>query len=256
MRLSFIRYDIGVEFQQALTTSDLDGGDQRDLVLPSFDVGIKTGSSPSGRRIVFTRDANPDPVHWDPRGQRRHDRRRRQAPPQPHRLSRRPPDRVRVFVLSRRPVDRLPVAGQRDRPFRSLEDVARRNAPQAHLQPGRPTGTQYRLERRRSRMNRLSADDAPHVKSRTPSRAPIPSRSGGPNRDESAASQPAPRNAIQPGRPKGSPPYTSPTEASCCSSGSAAVPATRAHKARLGGAISPATTLRDSRTHHWWLRPA
>ena len=62
MRLSFIRYDNGVEFQQALTTSDLDGSDQRDLVPPSFDVGIKTGWSPNGRRIVFTRDANPDPV--------------------------------------------------------------------------------------------------------------------------------------------------------------------------------------------------
>ncbi|MGI8901447.1 MAG: TolB family protein [Nocardioides sp.] len=61
-RLAFIRYDDGVEFQQALTTSDLDGGHQRDLVPPSFDVGIKTGWSPNGRRIVFTRDANPDPT--------------------------------------------------------------------------------------------------------------------------------------------------------------------------------------------------
>ncbi len=61
--LSFIRFDQGVEFQQALTTSHLSGGDQRDLVPPSFDVGIKTAWSPDSRRIVFTRDANnyPDP---------------------------------------------------------------------------------------------------------------------------------------------------------------------------------------------------
>lgn len=61
-RLSFIRFDDGVEFQQALTVSNLDGSDQRDLVPPSYDVGIKTGWSPDNRRIVFTRDANPDPV--------------------------------------------------------------------------------------------------------------------------------------------------------------------------------------------------
>ncbi len=60
--LSFIRFDNGVEFQQALTTSDLDGGNQRDLVPPSFDVGVKTGWSPNSRRIVFTREANPDPA--------------------------------------------------------------------------------------------------------------------------------------------------------------------------------------------------
>jgi len=61
--LSFVRYDQGVEFQQALTTSNLSGGDQLDLVPPSFDVGIKTAWSPDGRDIVFTRDANnyPDP---------------------------------------------------------------------------------------------------------------------------------------------------------------------------------------------------
>jgi Tol biopolymer transport system component len=59
--LSFIRFDQGVEFQQALTTSNLSGGDQRDLVPPSFDVAIKTAWSPDSRRIVFTRDANPYP---------------------------------------------------------------------------------------------------------------------------------------------------------------------------------------------------
>lgn len=61
-RVSFIRFDNGVEFQQALTTADLDGSGQRDLVPPSFDVAVKTGWSPDNQRIVFTREANPDPV--------------------------------------------------------------------------------------------------------------------------------------------------------------------------------------------------
>jgi Tol biopolymer transport system component len=60
--LSFVRYDQGVEFQQALTVADVDGSNQHDLLPPSWDIGIKHAWSPSSSRLVFTRDANPDPV--------------------------------------------------------------------------------------------------------------------------------------------------------------------------------------------------
>jgi Tol biopolymer transport system component len=60
--LSFVRYDQGVEFQQALTVADVDGSDQHDLLPPSWDIGIKHAWSPDSSRLVFTRDANPDPV--------------------------------------------------------------------------------------------------------------------------------------------------------------------------------------------------
>lgn len=60
VQLSYVRFDQGVEYQQALTVTDLTGGQPRDLVPPSADVGVKTGWSPDSRRIVFTRDANPD----------------------------------------------------------------------------------------------------------------------------------------------------------------------------------------------------
>jgi Tol biopolymer transport system component len=58
--LSFVRFDQGVEFHQALTVSDADGSHQRDLVPPSFDVGIKQAWSPDSKRLVFTRTADPD----------------------------------------------------------------------------------------------------------------------------------------------------------------------------------------------------
>jgi len=60
--LSYVRFDRGVEFQQALTVSDIHGRHLRDLVPPSFDVAVKTGWSPDSRRLTFTRDANPDPA--------------------------------------------------------------------------------------------------------------------------------------------------------------------------------------------------
>ena len=56
--LSFVRFDQGVEFQQALAVSDVDGSHQRDLVPPSFDVGIKQAWSPNSKRLVFTRAAD------------------------------------------------------------------------------------------------------------------------------------------------------------------------------------------------------
>jgi Tol biopolymer transport system component len=59
--LSYIRFDGGVEFQQALTVADADGSHPRDLLPPSADIGVKHGWSPDNRHIVFTRDANPDP---------------------------------------------------------------------------------------------------------------------------------------------------------------------------------------------------
>jgi|tagenome__1003787_1003787.scaffolds.fasta_scaffold20972318_2 Tol biopolymer transport system component len=60
--LSFIRYDGGVEFQQALTVAHADGTGQRDLLPPSWDIAIKHAWSPDNCHLVFTRDANPDPV--------------------------------------------------------------------------------------------------------------------------------------------------------------------------------------------------
>jgi Tol biopolymer transport system component len=60
--LSYIRFDNGVEFQQALTVADADGGHAHDLLPPSWDIAIKHAWSPDGRHLVFTRDANPDPV--------------------------------------------------------------------------------------------------------------------------------------------------------------------------------------------------
>jgi Tol biopolymer transport system component len=60
--LSFIRFDGGVEYQQALTVADADGRHQRDLLPPSWDIAIKHAWSPDSRNLVFTRDANPDPA--------------------------------------------------------------------------------------------------------------------------------------------------------------------------------------------------
>jgi Tol biopolymer transport system component len=60
--LSFIRVDGGVEFQQALTVANLDGSDQHDLLPPSWDIAIKHAWSPDSKRLVFTRDADPDSV--------------------------------------------------------------------------------------------------------------------------------------------------------------------------------------------------
>jgi Tol biopolymer transport system component len=60
--LSFIRMDQGVEYQQALTVANADGSNQRDVVPPSWDIAVKHAWSPDSRRLVFTRDANPDPV--------------------------------------------------------------------------------------------------------------------------------------------------------------------------------------------------
>jgi Tol biopolymer transport system component len=56
--LSFVRLENGVEFQQALTVCNVDGSHQRDLVPPSFDVGIKQAWSPDSKRLVFTRAAD------------------------------------------------------------------------------------------------------------------------------------------------------------------------------------------------------
>jgi Tol biopolymer transport system component len=60
-RISFVRYENGVEYQQALVVSDLDGSHLVQLTPYSFDVGIKQDWAPNGRRLVFTRDANPFP---------------------------------------------------------------------------------------------------------------------------------------------------------------------------------------------------
>jgi Tol biopolymer transport system component len=56
--LSYIRVDNGVEDQQALTVSNIDGSAPRDLLPPAKDVAIKTGWSPDSAHIVVTTDAN------------------------------------------------------------------------------------------------------------------------------------------------------------------------------------------------------
>lgn len=60
--LSFIRFDGGVEFQQALTVARANGTGQRDLLPPSWDIAIKHAWSPDNCHLVFTRDADPDPA--------------------------------------------------------------------------------------------------------------------------------------------------------------------------------------------------
>jgi Tol biopolymer transport system component len=60
--LSFIRFDDGVEHQQALTVACADGSHQHDVLPPSWDIAIKHAWSPDNRHLVFTRDADPDPV--------------------------------------------------------------------------------------------------------------------------------------------------------------------------------------------------
>jgi Tol biopolymer transport system component len=60
--LSFIRLDGGVEFRQALTVACSDGSGQHDMLPPSWDIAIKHAWSPDNRHLVFTRDADPDPV--------------------------------------------------------------------------------------------------------------------------------------------------------------------------------------------------
>jgi Tol biopolymer transport system component len=60
--ISYVRFDNGVEFQQALTVADADGSNPRDLLPPSADIGVKQAWSPDNQHLVFTRDANPDPV--------------------------------------------------------------------------------------------------------------------------------------------------------------------------------------------------
>jgi Tol biopolymer transport system component len=56
--LSYIRVEDRVEYQQALTVSNIDGTEPRDLLPPSEDVAIKTGWSPDSSHIVLTTDAN------------------------------------------------------------------------------------------------------------------------------------------------------------------------------------------------------
>ena len=60
--ISYVRIDDGVEFHQALTVADADGINPRDLLPPSWDIAIKHAWSPDNRHLVFTRDADPDPV--------------------------------------------------------------------------------------------------------------------------------------------------------------------------------------------------
>jgi Tol biopolymer transport system component len=60
-RVSVVQFRNGVDFQQALVTSDLRGGHVHRLTPYSFDVGVKQDWSPSGRRLTFTRTANPGP---------------------------------------------------------------------------------------------------------------------------------------------------------------------------------------------------
>ncbi len=143
--ISFVRYDQGVEFQQALTVADVDGSNQHDLLPPSWDIGVKHAWSPSSSRLVFTRDANPDPVTGllaanvgtvsadgsDVRMLTHYTDGRLQC--------------VRRLLLARRPLDRLPPAGQRDRPVRPLADAHRRQPPARDLQPGRSPGPGHRL---------------------------------------------------------------------------------------------------------------
>jgi Tol biopolymer transport system component len=60
--ISYVRFENGVEFRQALTVADADGSNAHDLLPPSADIGVKHAWSPDNRHLVFTRDANPDPV--------------------------------------------------------------------------------------------------------------------------------------------------------------------------------------------------
>ncbi len=57
-RLAYVEFENGVEFQQALVVSDVDGGNAHRLTPYSFDVGIKVAWSPNGRQLAFTKDAN------------------------------------------------------------------------------------------------------------------------------------------------------------------------------------------------------
>jgi Tol biopolymer transport system component len=59
-RLSYVRVDGNVEFQQALTVSRIDGTRPHDLLPPSEDVAIKTGWSPDSSHIVLTTRRQPD----------------------------------------------------------------------------------------------------------------------------------------------------------------------------------------------------
>ena len=56
--LSYIRVENGVEFQQALTVSTIDGSAPRDLLPPAKDVAVKTDWSPDSESIVVTTDAD------------------------------------------------------------------------------------------------------------------------------------------------------------------------------------------------------
>jgi Tol biopolymer transport system component len=56
--LSYVEYENGVEYRQALVVSRADGSHPHRLTPYSFDVGIKQAWSPDGRQLVFTKDAN------------------------------------------------------------------------------------------------------------------------------------------------------------------------------------------------------
>ncbi|MEO7981919.1 MAG: hypothetical protein ABI807_13640 [Sporichthyaceae bacterium] len=58
-RLSYVEYKNGIEFQQALVVARADGSHPRRMTPYSFDVGIKQAWSPSGRQLVFTKNADP-----------------------------------------------------------------------------------------------------------------------------------------------------------------------------------------------------
>jgi Tol biopolymer transport system component len=57
-KLSYVEFESGVEFRQALVVSNADGTAPHRLTPYSFDVGIKQAWSPDGRQLVFTKDAN------------------------------------------------------------------------------------------------------------------------------------------------------------------------------------------------------
>jgi Tol biopolymer transport system component len=58
-KLSYVEYENGIEYRQALVVSNADGSDPHQLTPYSFDVGIKQAWSPDGGQLVFTKDANP-----------------------------------------------------------------------------------------------------------------------------------------------------------------------------------------------------
>ena len=139
--ISYVRFDNGVEFQQALTVADADGSNAHDLLPPSADIGRQAGLVT--RRTVAHVHARRRPGSADrhPRGQRRDGH-----PQRPHQdadaLPPGPPQRIHRLVLARRPLDRLPAPEQRHRPVVAQGDAHGRVAPAHDLPPGRSSGTQ------------------------------------------------------------------------------------------------------------------